>query len=84
VPALRPRVVLEIPAVSTSAVEAVVRDFGSRRWWQGGPLFFRGGSADLAADAAVHPPVPICGSGLPEGPRHCLLPPGEVFDRRGM
>jgi hypothetical protein len=46
---------------ATPASEAVVRDFGSPRWWQRGPLLHGAGHADMAADAAAHTPVPVCG-----------------------
>jgi hypothetical protein len=55
---------------TTPASEAVVRDFGSPRWWRRGSLFLGGGRADMAADAAGHTPVSLCGGGLPGGPRY--------------
>jgi hypothetical protein len=55
---------------TTPASEVVVRDFGLPRWWRRGSLFLEGGPADMAADAAGHTPVSLCGGGLPEGPRY--------------
>jgi hypothetical protein len=53
---------------ATPTSEAVVGDFGSPRWWQRGPLLHGAGRADMAADAADHTPVSICGGGLPGRP----------------
>jgi hypothetical protein len=51
-----------------AALEAVVTDFGSPRWWRRWTLLHCGGSADMAADAAGYTPVPLCWGGLPGGP----------------
>jgi hypothetical protein len=63
---------------TTPAVEAVVRDFGSPRWWRRGSLLFGGGDADMAANAAVYTPVPVCGGGFSAGPRYGIASWGGI------
>jgi hypothetical protein len=50
----------------TPASEAVVGDFGAPRWWRRGSLLYGAGRTGMAADAAAHTPVPLCGGGFPE------------------
>jgi hypothetical protein len=64
-------------------IEAVVCSFGLPRWWRRWPLFYGAGGADMAVDAAGHTSVPLCWGGLLGDP-DMVLPPGEVFDHRGM
>jgi hypothetical protein len=65
VPALRPRVVLEVPEVRHPRLrrwsEILVRHGGG----EGGTTSLSR-RADMAADAAGHTPVPLCGGGFPE------------------
>jgi hypothetical protein len=44
----------------------VVDYFGSPQWWKGWPLFYNGGVAGVAEDAAGDTVVPIRWCGLPK------------------
>jgi hypothetical protein len=64
-------------------LEAMVISFGSPRWWQRWALLYSAGNADMAADAAGHTSLPLCWVDFRDDP-DMVLPPGEVFDHRGM
>jgi hypothetical protein len=64
------------------ALEAVVTDIGSPRWWKRWTLFYCAGSTDMAADVIGYTPVPLCWGGLPGGPEYGTASWGGFLPQR--